>query len=85
MFELKELIGSEGKFVCKCMSSMISKPENMIKEVCEKNGLVLITGKCYDSQVAEDIKGNRFALIPRSQNLARWVEYTRLRSNQKLE
>lgn len=85
MFELKELTLSSGNFICKRMSSTLSKPDNMINEVCEKNGLILITGTCYDSKVAEDIKGNRFVLIPRSKNLARWVEFTHLRSNQKLE
>jgi hypothetical protein len=57
---------------------------SLVRECCEKRGLLLIEGYCYGSPVAVDDSGKRFAMIPRQKNEFRWVEFSKLRKNQKL-
>lgn len=64
----------------------LSNNDNLIlRECCERDGLLLIEGFCYGSHVAIDANDDRFALIIRKRDEVSWVEYCKLRKNQKLD
>lgn len=81
MYELKSITENHGVIMGRMgMDCELS----LVRECCEKRGLLLIEGLCYDSPVAVDDDGKRFAMIPRQKNEFRWVEFSKLRKNQKL-
>jgi hypothetical protein len=57
----------------------------IIKNCCERDGLLLLERFCYGSHVAIDANDDRFALVIRKRNEVSWVEYSKLRKNQKLD
>lgn len=82
MYELKVFDKKNGKI----MGRMgLYDDEILVRECCEKGGLLLIEGRCYDCPVVVDGKGNRFAMIPREKNEVRWVELKILKKNKRLE
>lgn len=83
MYELKMISKCSGIIDYKISSHNDEKL--IVRNCCEKGGLLLIKGLCYGSPVAIDANGDRFALLIRKNNSTTWVEYTKLRKNQKLE
>lgn len=85
MHPMKSLPTVTGHYICKSAKSADLNDSAMIREFCERKGLILLNGICFGSSVAEDASGQRYVLIPRKKNHLRWVEYSLIPKNQKLD
>ena len=83
MYELKNMSKSAGVIDIRIYKNM--NDDMIVRECCERGGLLLMKGLCFGSRVASDAKGDRFALMIRRHKHKTWVEFSLLRKNQKLE